>query len=39
MDIGNRDEILELDLHPEIESRGAHNMEINWRQALEGNQR
>ena len=39
MDIGNRGEILKLDLHPEIETRGAHNMEINWRQALENNQR
>jgi len=39
MDIGNRDEILELDLHPGIESRGAHNMEIDWRQELEKNQR
>ncbi len=30
MDIGGRPDLLKLDLHPEITSRGAHNMRINW---------
>lgn len=35
MDIGNKPGMLKLDLDPRITSRGPHNMEINWRQALE----
>jgi hypothetical protein len=31
MAIGNRAEILKLDLHPEITSRGEHNLKIKWR--------
>ena len=30
LDIGNRPEILKLDLHPEITTRGPHNMKIKW---------
>lgn len=30
MDIGGQPGLLKLDLHPEITSRGAHNMRINW---------
>jgi hypothetical protein len=30
MDIGNRPALLALDLHPEIKSRGAHNMKVVW---------
>ncbi len=30
MDIGGRPDLLKLDLHPEVTSRGAHNMRINW---------
>lgn len=35
MAIGNQDQILKLDLHPEITTRGEHNTKINWRKALE----
>lgn len=31
MVIGNKPEMLELDLHPEITSRGQHNLKIKWR--------
>ncbi len=31
MAIGNRDEMLVLDVHPEITSRGAHNLNVEWR--------
>jgi hypothetical protein len=30
MDIGNRPALLALDLHPEIKTRGAHNMKVIW---------
>jgi hypothetical protein len=30
MVIGNKPEMLELDLHPEITSRGQHNLKIKW---------
>jgi hypothetical protein len=30
LDIGNKPSLLELDLNPEITTRGAHNMKINW---------
>lgn len=30
-EIGNMDEMLTLDAHPEIKTRGAHNLEIRWR--------
>ncbi len=30
MDIGNRPALLALDLHPEIKTRGAHNMKVVW---------
>jgi hypothetical protein len=39
LEIGNKHEILKLDLHPGITTRGEHNMEINWRSALENTQR
>ena len=39
LEIGNKPEILKLDLHPEIKTRGEHNMAINWRSALENTQR
>jgi len=39
MDIGNKDEILKLDILPEVTTRGKHNMKINWRQALESRER
>jgi hypothetical protein len=32
MVIGNKPEMLELDLHPEITSRGEHNLEFKWRE-------
>ncbi len=31
MELGSRPEMLELDLHPEIKSRGEHNLEVKWR--------
>ena len=31
MAIGNKPEMLKLDLHPEITSRGEHNLKIKWR--------
>ena len=31
MTIGNKPEMLKLDLHPEINSRGEHNLKIKWR--------
>jgi len=31
MAIGNRNEMLALDVHPEITSRGAHNLNVEWR--------
>jgi Zn-dependent M28 family amino/carboxypeptidase len=30
MDVGNRPALLVLDLHPEIKTRGAHNMKVVW---------
>jgi hypothetical protein len=30
MDIGNRPALLALDVHPEIKTRGAHNMKVVW---------
>jgi hypothetical protein len=30
LDIGNRPSLLKLDLNPEVTTRGAHNMKINW---------
>jgi hypothetical protein len=30
MDVGNRPALLPLDLHPEIKTRGAHNMKVVW---------
>lgn len=35
MDVGNKDDILKLDIHPEVTTRGRHNWKINWRKALE----
>lgn len=29
-EIGNKDEMLKLDIHPEITTRGKHNTKINW---------
>jgi hypothetical protein len=31
MELGNKPEMLELDLHPEIKSRGEHNLKVKWR--------
>ena len=31
LDIGNKAELLKLDLHPEIKTRGEQNMKANWR--------
>lgn len=39
MEIANRSEILKLDLHPQVQTRGATNMEINWRPAQTDNLR
>jgi hypothetical protein len=33
MDIGNRPTLLPLDLHPQITTRGAHNMKVVWQRA------
>jgi len=33
MDIGNRPGLLPLDLHPQITTRGAHNMKVIWQVA------
>ena len=30
MDIGNKPALLKLDVHPEIKTRGAHNMKVVW---------
>jgi hypothetical protein len=30
MDVGNRPSLLPLDVHPEIKTRGAHNMKVVW---------
>ncbi len=35
MDIGDKAEMLKLDLHPEITGRGPENMKIDWRRATE----
>jgi hypothetical protein len=32
MDIGNKPALLKLDVHPEIKTRGAHNMKVVWQQ-------
>jgi len=32
--IGNMPEMLKLDVHPEITTRGKHNEKINWRQSM-----
>jgi hypothetical protein len=31
MAIGNKSEMLKLDIHPEITTRGQHNLEVKWR--------
>ena len=31
MDIGNKPELLKLDLNPEIKVRGEQNMKVGWR--------
>ena len=31
LEIGNRDSMLKLDIHPEVTSRGKHNHQIDWR--------
>lgn len=31
MDVGGRPGLLKLDLHPEVRTRGAHNMKVAWR--------
>ncbi len=31
MELGNRPEMLKLDSHPEITTRGEHNLKVNWR--------
>jgi hypothetical protein len=36
MDIGNRASLLPLDLHPEIKTRGAHNMKVVWQRSVQG---
>ena len=33
MDIGNRPELLKLDVNPEVTQRGAGNMKYDWRKA------
>ncbi len=30
MDVGNKPGLLKLDLHPEVKTRGAHNMKVVW---------
>jgi hypothetical protein len=30
MDVGNKPALLALDLHPEIKTRGPHNMKVIW---------
>ncbi|MFH0991172.1 MAG: M28 family peptidase [bacterium] len=30
MDIGNKPQMLKLDLHPEVTTRGAHNIKVSW---------
>jgi hypothetical protein len=32
-EIGNKPSLLKLDVDPEITSRGAHNMKVNWRRS------
>jgi hypothetical protein len=34
MDVGNKPGLLKLDVHPEVTSRGAHNMKVVWQQPL-----
>lgn len=34
VEIGNKPELLKLDVNPEITTRGAHNMKIDWQRAL-----
>jgi len=34
MDVGNKPALLKLDAHPEIATRGAHNMKVVWQQPL-----
>ncbi len=36
MDVGNRPSLLPLDLHPEIKTRGAHNMKVVWQRPAAG---
>ena len=31
MAIGNKPEMLDLDIHPEITMRGKHNLKVKWR--------
>jgi hypothetical protein len=31
MVIGNRPEMLRLDIHPDITERGEHNLKVQWR--------
>ena len=31
LDIGNRPEMMKLDVRPDVTARGAHNMKVNWR--------
>ncbi|HOC17273.1 MAG TPA: M28 family peptidase [Vicinamibacterales bacterium] len=31
MDVGNKAGLLQLDVHPQIKARGAHNMKVVWR--------
>lgn len=35
MDIGSKPALLKLDVNPEITTRGAHNMKINWRDSTQ----
>ncbi len=39
LEIGNKAEVLKLDIHPEVTTRGKHNTKINWRKALEKKER
>ncbi len=35
MDVGNKPSLLKLDLHPEVKTRGAHNMSVVWQRPLQ----
>jgi hypothetical protein len=31
MELGNKPDMLKLDIHPEIKTRGEHNLKVKWR--------